>query len=310
MQSHFRTVPLSNVLKFEGIANRDSLPYAKTYELGPVGTLDTVLRGTLRQVLKCIKTNEVADIIFRYPGFCSLMYFFQRIGLLETEHPILLSNWTSFVPRALASKFAVRLSDNDAASIHSALSDIIDIPKQVLPQLIYTLAWLGISPVQHNSSISAQCNILPIPPPPKPLAPIDLLAIVLSHQLRYQPSERDMVVLMHEISTGPTFAHGRNVGRETYTSTLIVYGTPTSTAMSRTVGLPVALATLAILDGQVHARGVHGPTMEGVYGPVLRGLEENGLVMKESVTFHGGSGQVLRDGLQSTLGRKKLLGTI
>jgi hypothetical protein len=51
LQSIFPTVPLSNVMKFEGIANRDSLPYAKTYGLGPVGALDTVLRGTLRWVL-------------------------------------------------------------------------------------------------------------------------------------------------------------------------------------------------------------------------------------------------------------------
>lgn len=48
LKTYFGSVPLSNVFKFEGIANRDSLPYAKTYELGPISALDTVLRGTLR----------------------------------------------------------------------------------------------------------------------------------------------------------------------------------------------------------------------------------------------------------------------
>lgn len=44
----FDKVPVSNVLNLEGIANRDSLPYAETYELGKSDDLRTVLRGTLR----------------------------------------------------------------------------------------------------------------------------------------------------------------------------------------------------------------------------------------------------------------------
>ncbi|KAF8493580.1 Saccharopine dehydrogenase-domain-containing protein [Gautieria morchelliformis] len=294
LQSHFRTVPLSNVFRFEGIANRDSLPYAKTYNIGPVNVLDTVLRGTLR-----------------YPGFCTLLHLFRRIGLLEVEHPILLSNWTSFAPRALSSKFAIQLSDDDAASFRSALGDIIDIPRDALSQLIHVLNWLGISPVQHDSFTPQHNNTLSILPPSKPLAPIDLLTMVLSHQLRYQRGERDMVVLVHEITVGSTSVHGRIAEEQTHTSTLIAYGTPSSSAMSRTVGLPVALATLAILDGQVHARGVHGPTMESVYGPVLQGLEANGLGMKEKVTLGGGSRRGLRDELWSTMpGRGSVVGSL
>jgi alpha-aminoadipic semialdehyde synthase len=41
-------VPVSSVLKLEGIANRDSIPYAGSYDLGLVDELRTVLRGTLR----------------------------------------------------------------------------------------------------------------------------------------------------------------------------------------------------------------------------------------------------------------------
>ncbi|KAF8574094.1 hypothetical protein K439DRAFT_1642441 [Ramaria rubella] len=287
LSSHFRTVPLSNVLKFEGIANRDSLPYAKAYDLGPINALDTVLRGTLR-----------------YPGFCSLMHSFQRIGMLETERSMKLDNWSSFAPRALASKFATSFPDDDAASFYSALTDIIDMPKPILPQLIHALAWLGITPTSGNSTPfggPSMNNTVTIPLPTKPLAPIDLFTIILSHQLRYQDSERDMVVLMHEITVSPTpqsSTYGNLTEEETHTSTLIAYGTPTSSAMARTVGIPVALATLAVLDGQVHARGVCGPTMEEVYNPVLQGLEENGLGMKTSVRSGGGSGSVLRNELR------------
>jgi alpha-aminoadipic semialdehyde synthase len=50
LSSHFPEVPISNVLNLEGIANRDSIPYADTYELGPAQGLRTLLRGTLRYV--------------------------------------------------------------------------------------------------------------------------------------------------------------------------------------------------------------------------------------------------------------------
>jgi alpha-aminoadipic semialdehyde synthase len=311
LQSHFRAVPLSNMFKFEGIANRDSLPYAETYNIGAVSALDTVLRGTLRQVLGAsVSRQAISSVIHRYPGFCTLLRLFQRIGLLEDEQPIVLRNWASFSPRALSSKFAIPLSDDDAASLRSALGDILDITGDALSQLIDVLDWLGITPIQHGAYTPQRHNTLPMLPPSTPLPPIDLLTMVLSHQLRYEPGERDMVVLMHEITVGPPSAHGKPVEEETHTSTLIAYGTPSSSAMSRTVGLPVALAALAVLDGEVHARGVQGPTMESVYGPVLRGLEASGLGMKEKVVLGGGSRRGLRDGLWASMGRGGVVGSL
>ncbi|KIP01213.1 hypothetical protein PHLGIDRAFT_131332 [Phlebiopsis gigantea 11061_1 CR5-6] len=44
----FADLPVSDVLKLEGIANRDSLPYAETYGLGKVEDLRTLVRGTIR----------------------------------------------------------------------------------------------------------------------------------------------------------------------------------------------------------------------------------------------------------------------
>ncbi|KAF8530178.1 Saccharopine dehydrogenase-domain-containing protein [Hysterangium stoloniferum] len=294
LQSYFPSIPQSKFLKLEGIANRDSLPYAETYDLGPLSSLDTVLRGTLR-----------------YPGFCSLMHSFHRIGLLETDRTISINNWSSFAPRALASKFAIPLAYDDPMSFQSILSDILGMPNDKLSELLQALSWLGISPMpsRANTFSHSKHHSIPVPVPSKQLAPIDLLTMILSHRLQYQPNERDMVVLMHEITvlSEPPFSQllppsSGQSDVKTYTSTLVAYGSPTSTAMSRTVGIPVALAALAVLDGGVSSRGVHGPTMPEVYLPVLQGLEANGLGMKESVVIGAGSGKSLKDGLGSTLG--------
>lgn len=90
-----------------------------------------------------------------------------------------------------------------------------------------------------------------------------------------------MVVLSHEIIARP---RERAEGQaQAYKSSLVTYGTPHASAMARTVGLPVAIAALHVLDGKVDGRGVMRPDDPNVYRPVLRGLEEMGLVMKENV---------------------------
>ena len=50
MASHFADVPLWKGLALEGLANRDSLPYAEKYGMGEVGDLKNLFRGTLRYV--------------------------------------------------------------------------------------------------------------------------------------------------------------------------------------------------------------------------------------------------------------------
>ena len=128
-----------------------------------------------------------------------------------------------------------------------------------------------------------------LPPlPSKPTAPIDMFATLLAHKLRYAPHERDLVVLHHEIVSRPKGSPERE---EVHTSSLVTYGTKEASAMSRTVGLPVAFATLQILDGGLRARGVHGPTEREVYTNVLQRLDEAGLRVKES-TRKAGSGGV------------------
>lgn len=133
-----------------------------------------------------------------------------------------------------------------------------------------------------------------LPPlPKKPTAPIDLFTMVLAHKLKYEPEERDLVILSHEIVAQSVEKPGVD---EIYTSSLVTFGTPTASAMSRCVGLPVAVASLQILDGKVSVRGVQGPTDATVYAPVLEGLDELGLRMKETFKTGKGMEDILAEG--------------
>lgn len=267
----FPEFPASDVLKLEGIANRDSLPYAETYNLGPVDGLRTLVRGTIR-----------------FPGFSSLMHAFKTIGLLDLDAHLALTAWSDLTRAALQHTLRTPVPA-DAASLRAAIAQLV--PPHDVDAVLGALVWFGIAPGSEA--------LLDIPLPKAPVAPIDAFTAVLARRLRYEQGERDLVVLHHEIVavpggpavSGDPVSDAAPSKEEVYTSSLVTYGTPRASAMARTVGIPLALAARAVLSGNVSARGVHGPGVErAVYGRVLEGLNEIGLGMKEwkSISREGG----------------------
>lgn len=317
MKHHFPDVPISNVLRLEGIANRDSLSYADTYGLGKLDELRTVLRGTLRYANGYVSPTTVfiSRWFIRYPGFADLVHSFKLIGLLDadTSSHVLPQSWTDLTRLALGGKMGERAIPTDPYSFAAALSNII--PDQWHREHVWeALHWFGIAPspsvtsgsgttsLGPSSSRAASTQASALPPlPTEPRAPIDLLTAVLAHKLKYEPGERDLVVLAHEVVVARPSAAGAVTPNETevYTSSLVAYGTPRASAMSRCVGLPVAFATLAVLDGHVVGRGVQGPTEETLYRAILDGLQGTGLEMKEGLKRGSGMEERLSDGLRS-----------
>ena len=55
----------------------------------------------------------------------------------------------------------------------------------------------------------------------------------------------------------------------------------TYTAMAKTVGLPVAIATLKILNGEIKTPGVLRPISKEVYEPILKELKSFGVSFTE-----------------------------
>ncbi|TFK35818.1 Saccharopine dehydrogenase-domain-containing protein [Crucibulum laeve] len=255
LKEPFKNLPITNNFELEGIPNRNSLDYSPLYNL-PLATTRTLFRGTLR-----------------YPGYTNLMSSFRSIGLLNNTDEITLENWGSFIAQTLSLKTQQLI--NPKSTMHT-LRDIVE--SSHFEGLQDALEWIGLIPTAYPYEPS------PMPPlPDGPMKPIEILAYLLSQKLRYEPGERDMVVMSHEVITRPK--HGRpNAPEEIHTSQLITYGTSEASAMARTVGIPVAIAALAVLDGQVSLRGVQTPRQPSIYKPVLDALDQYGLGMKETST--------------------------
>jgi len=54
------------------------------------------------------------------------------------------------------------------------------------------------------------------------------------------------------------------------------------TAMSKTVGLPLAIASILILNNQIKVKGIIRPIHQQIYDPILEKLDRFNINFKES----------------------------
>jgi saccharopine dehydrogenase (NADP+, L-glutamate forming) len=102
--------------------------------------------------------------------------------------------------------------------------------------------------------------------------PAQILQQLLQQKWSLENSDLDMIVMKHEIE------YSINNKKYKANSTLIVKGQDkTYTAMSKTVGLPMAIATKLILQNKIKARGVVIPITQEFYQPILHELAKNGI---------------------------------
>lgn len=96
--------------------------------------------------------------------------------------------------------------------------------------------------------------------------------------LAYQPDELDQIVMVHQFEVEDTSGT-----TEAFASELHVVGEQNGhSAMAKTVGLPCAIATRLILDGDYQATGVQIPVVPELYNPILDELEGYGIVFDET----------------------------
>ncbi|MCH2034486.1 MAG: saccharopine dehydrogenase NADP-binding domain-containing protein [Tenacibaculum sp.] len=106
----------------------------------------------------------------------------------------------------------------------------------------------------------------------KNATPAQILQKILMDSWTLQEDDKDMIVMHHK------FGYKDQKGKHQIESSMIIKGDDqTYTAMAKTVGLPVAMATLKILNGEITTPGVQLPINKEVYKPILKELEDYGI---------------------------------
>ncbi len=110
----------------------------------------------------------------------------------------------------------------------------------------------------------------------KKATPAQILQKILMDSWTLAKDDKDMIVMYHK------FGYELNGKKHQIDATMVALGeNQTYTAMAKTVGLPVAIATLAILNGKIKTPGVQIPITKEIYEPILKELTNFGITFNE-----------------------------
>jgi saccharopine dehydrogenase-like NADP-dependent oxidoreductase len=236
--------------------NRDSLPYISLYGLDEA---ETFIRTTLR-----------------YPDFCRGWKSVVRAGLTDDQAVLRRTadgrKGEQIAGREKGGRIALESKDDRAeAPIVAKEPTFAEWSAPILPYVNADnraqLEFLGLF---DNTAI-----------PPQARVSADVLQYLLETKLAMEAQDKDMIVMLHEISYS---VNGRLYEDK---SSLIVKGENTlETAMAKTVGLPLGIAAKLILEGKMKGlTGLHIPILPEIYEPVLKELAEEGVHFEEK-SFH------------------------
>ena len=111
----------------------------------------------------------------------------------------------------------------------------------------------------------------------KEATPAQALQKILEDKWTLRPEDKDMIVMYHK------FGFELNGERRQIDSIMVSIGEDqTYTAMSKTVGLPVGIAALKILNGEIKKPGVLRPIYPEIYNPILKSLEDYDIKFEET----------------------------
>ena len=106
----------------------------------------------------------------------------------------------------------------------------------------------------------------------KDATPAQILQKILEDKWTLAEDDKDMIVMWHK------FIYELNGKKHELHSSMVYIGHDrTYTAMSDTVGLPVAICAKKILNGTIQKKGVQLPIVKEIYNPILDELEKLGM---------------------------------
>lgn len=212
-----------------------------------LGTLATYPNRDSLAYIPLYKLENAESFIrttLRYPSFCAGWHLLIQMGCTNEQNNIDTHALT------IRDYFALHLKESGLPL--AAISDTL------LP-LLEQIGWQDDQIIQRQPGSSA-----------------DILQWILEKKWALQPGDRDMIVMLHEIQ------YTREGHQYVLQSQLVVEGEDSAhTAMAKTVGLPLGIAAVLLIDGAIPIRGLQIPTHPAIYQPVLAKLASEGIRFTE-----------------------------
>ncbi|MEE4357569.1 MAG: saccharopine dehydrogenase C-terminal domain-containing protein [Desulfococcaceae bacterium] len=227
------------------------------------GTFEAYVNRDALPYIRIYGIDSVQSIYrgtLRNIGHCDSWDAFKRLGLLEQE-PLF-----DFRKKGPGAVIAEKIG-SDGKNLIKDTAKFLHLPEHSVT--LKKMEWLGLF------------SDAPLPLEKAPL--FDMFARLLQEKLVYGEKESDMLIQHHEFRA--QYPDGKT---ENIISTMTDKGIPGGdTSMSRTVGLPAAIAVKGMTEGKISLKGVQRPVMPEIYGPVLSELETQGIFLKEKIISGG-----------------------
>ena len=184
----------------------------------------------------------------RRPGYCEAWNTFVQLG--ATDDTYVMEDTENMTYREFINSFMAYQID---IPIETKLSRYLGFSED--SRMMERLKWLGIFDSRK----------IGVPG----LTPAKVLQKILEEKWRLDPEDKDMIVMQHQFDY---LQDGEHIKKY---ATMVYIGQDTKhTAMSMTVGLPLAMTARRILEGGFHEIGVQLPIHPQIYNPVLSELNE------------------------------------
>jgi len=194
----------------------------------------------------------------RRPGFSEAWNVFVQLGCTDDSYELEnLSemSWYDYLN--------IFLRYGPEIPVEKKLSEYLGLEEN--GEIMQKLRWLGI----FNKSLIGLDKA----------TPAKVLQHLLEEKWKLNPGDKDMIVMQHKFKyeTG-------GIKKETISSLVVKGEDNIHTAMSITVGLPLAIATKLVMTGKYNKPGVHIPVQPDLYEPILNELSEYGINFTEEET--------------------------
>jgi saccharopine dehydrogenase-like NADP-dependent oxidoreductase len=199
----------------------------------------------------------------RHKGYCKAWNLLVQLGLTDdsyqmdySEHLSYASLVESFLP---ADEVNLYFPDLRARVAHFFGLDYHD-------EAIEMLDWLDLFkeiPINFDKA-----------------SPADILQHILEYKWKLEAEDKDMIIMQHEVD----FEMTNGTVKKHYATMIYKGDDAENTAMSKLVGLPLAIGVKNILLGNYNGlHGVHIPILPQIYEPVMNELLEWGVRFEEKV---------------------------
>lgn len=186
----------------------------------------------------------------RRPGYCKAWDVFVQLG--ATDDTYLMEGVEGMTHRQFMNSF---LSFNPHDSVELKLAHYLGLDLDG-PEM-HKLQWLGMFDEEEVGLLKG--------------TPAQILEHILKKKWTITPDKKDQIVMWH------LFDYEENGITKRIRSAMVATGeNARETAMSKTVGLPLAIAIRLFSEGKIKARGVQIPITPEFYNPILDELDELG----------------------------------